>query len=192
MSILVFWKTSFVLLRSLLSILKRSFRQQRRSFFLKRAPDWRLLRRRMVAYEWTDQTNTIILYIIHRTLCKGSYMYSICVVWMGLLTFFPWKGGGGAIEDLRYTLSTRAYVRREKYNVCDRLTCITAAFFEWLLNCLYLLWHSWQHSLLKSVKLVKTTPSSNLTQTYKDTSHGLKKKKRKKAWLRRLQPHRLS
>ena len=56
------------------------------------------------------------------------------------------------------------------------LTCIVAAFSEWQLNGLYLLWHSWQHSLLQTVELIKAAPGANLAETYKDTAHGLGKK----------------
>ena len=47
---------------------------------------------------------------------------------------------------------------------------------EMLLDCLNLLGHGGQSSLLESVKLVKASPGSHLTQTDEDPSHGLEVK----------------
>lgn len=43
------------------------------------------------------------------------------------------------------------------------------------LDVLDLLGDSGEHSLLQTVELVKAAPSSHLTQTHEDTTHGLKK-----------------
>lgn len=45
------------------------------------------------------------------------------------------------------------------------------------LDVLDLLGDSREHSLLQTVKLIKTAPCSHLAQTHEDTTHGLGKKK---------------
>ena len=68
------------------------------------------------------------------------------------------------------------YTIKNCYTFSYCLTGVIAAFSEWQLNGLYLLWHSWQHSLLQTVELIKAAPGTNLTETYKDTAHGLGKR----------------
>lgn len=68
------------------------------------------------------------------------------------------------------------YTINNHYTFSYCLTCVIAAFSERQLNGLYLLWHSWQHSLLQTVELIKAAPGTNLTETYKDTAHGLGKR----------------
>ena len=50
-------------------------------------------------------------------------------------------------------------------------------FLERLLDGLDLLGDGRQHPLLKTIELVKAAPGTDLTQTDKDTSHGLKVKR---------------
>lgn len=51
------------------------------------------------------------------------------------------------------------------------------------LDVLDLLGDGRQHSFFQTIELIKAAPSSNLTQTHKDTAHGLKKTKREdKQW----------
>ena len=50
-------------------------------------------------------------------------------------------------------------------------------FFERLLDGLDLLGDGREHPLFKTVELVKATPGSDLTQTDKDTTHGLEVKR---------------
>lgn len=47
------------------------------------------------------------------------------------------------------------------------------------LDELHLLGHGRQHPLLQTIELVKAAPGSHLTQTHKDTTHSLEKKKKK-------------
>lgn len=49
-----------------------------------------------------------------------------------------------------------------------------AVFPQGHLDVLDLLGDGRQHSLLQTIELVKTAPSANLTQSHKDTTHGLK------------------
>ena len=53
------------------------------------------------------------------------------------------------------------------------LTRIVAAFPQRQLDRLHLLWYGRQHAFLETIEFIKTTPSTNLTQTNKDTTHGL-------------------
>ena len=57
-----------------------------------------------------------------------------------------------------------------------RYTLLLSLFLECLLDGLYLLGDSREHSFLQTVELIKASPGTDLAQTNEDTTHGLEVK----------------